>query len=152
MVVTALRSTEATAGGFTLAPRAAVLPAWSRRGQPGILDGTGGCYGSYGLPCCWANYLFMHRQATEAVIRCSPGEDSTNGFFISCFMRSCGACPTTRETQAGTAGSNNLPCTQSATVSAKRVHNKSSGEGTALTPPFGRGRGRKRRKLPYNRS
>ena len=44
VVAVALRSTEATAGGFTLAPRAAVLPTWSRRGQPGILDDTGGCH------------------------------------------------------------------------------------------------------------
>ena len=44
VVAAALRSTEATAGGFTLAPRATVLPTWSRRGQPGILDDTGGCH------------------------------------------------------------------------------------------------------------
>jgi len=129
VVAAALRSTEATTGGFTLAPRDAVLPTWSRRGQAGILDDT----------------------ATEAVIRCSPGEDSTNGFFISCFIRSCGACQTTREAQATIAGSDNLPCAQSATVSAKRkVHNKGSGDGTASTPPLGRGR--KRRKQSYNGS
>ena len=23
----------------------------------------------------------------ECVVRCSPGEDATNGFFVSCFMR-----------------------------------------------------------------
>ena len=44
VVAAALGSTEATAGGFTLAPRAAVLPTWSRRGHPGILDDTGGCH------------------------------------------------------------------------------------------------------------
>ncbi|KAH9989009.1 S-adenosyl-L-methionine-dependent methyltransferase [Russula vinacea] len=63
-----LRSMEATAGGFRLAPRSVVLPQWSRRGQPKILDDTD----------------------TEAVVRCSPGEDSTNGFFVSCFIRRCG--------------------------------------------------------------
>jgi putative methyltransferase len=44
VVAAALRSPEATAGGFKLAPRALVLPAWPRRGQPGILDDAGGYY------------------------------------------------------------------------------------------------------------
>ena len=61
VVAAALQSTEATDGVFVLAPRAAVLPAWPRRGQPGILDDTGGCYGSSGL-CCWANYSFIRKQ------------------------------------------------------------------------------------------
>lgn len=44
VVQAALRSTEAAAGEFRLAPRAEVLPAWLRRGQPGILEDAGGCY------------------------------------------------------------------------------------------------------------
>ena len=48
VVAAALQSIEATAGGFRLAPRSAVLPEWPRRGQPGILDDTGGYYGSSG--------------------------------------------------------------------------------------------------------
>jgi len=42
VVLAALGSTEAIAGGFKLASRAEVLPAWPRRGQPGILNDTGG--------------------------------------------------------------------------------------------------------------
>ncbi|KAH9068155.1 S-adenosyl-L-methionine-dependent methyltransferase [Lactarius deliciosus] len=61
----AMKSLEAIAGGFNLATRAEVLPAWPRRGQPGILNDAD----------------------TEAVVRCSPGDDGTNGFFVSCFMR-----------------------------------------------------------------
>jgi putative methyltransferase len=41
VVAAALRSTEAIAGGFRLAPRSAVLPEWPRRGQPGNLDDAG---------------------------------------------------------------------------------------------------------------
>lgn len=41
VVAAALRSTEAIAGGFGLAPRSAVLPEWPRRGQPGNLDDAG---------------------------------------------------------------------------------------------------------------
>jgi len=124
VVAAALRSTEATAGGFTLAPRAAVLPTWSRRGQPGILDDT----------------------ATEAVVRCSPGEDSTNGFFVSCFVRRRGVLPTTREADAAIAECNSLPTTQSVAISAKkRVQNKDSVNSTPLPPPLGRGRKRRKR-------
>lgn len=61
----ALRSMEAIAAGFVLAPRADVLPAWPRRGVLNILDDEG----------------------TESVIRCSPKEDATNGFFVACFVR-----------------------------------------------------------------
>jgi len=124
VVAAALRSTEATAGVFVLAPRAAVLPAWPRRGQPGIL----------------------HDTATEAVIRCSPGEDSTNGFFVSCFIRRCGAHPTTRDAEAAIAGRNNFLVAQPITVSAKR----DNGDSTALPPQLVRGQ--KRRKLLYNGS
>ena len=41
VVAAALRSTEAIAGDFRLAPRSAVLPEWPRRGQPGNLDDAG---------------------------------------------------------------------------------------------------------------
>ncbi|KAH9966239.1 S-adenosyl-L-methionine-dependent methyltransferase [Lactifluus volemus] len=66
VVYAALQSAEAAAGGFKLAPRAEVLPEWSRRGQPGFLDDS---------------------EDTEAVVRCSAVEDATNGFFVSCFVR-----------------------------------------------------------------
>lgn len=41
VVHAALQSAEAAAGGFKLAPRAEVLPEWSRRGLPGFLDDSG---------------------------------------------------------------------------------------------------------------
>jgi len=122
VVSAALRSTEATAGGFRLAPRSAVLPAWSRRGKPGILSDTD----------------------TEAVVRCSPGEDLTNGFFVSCFIRPFDARPGMREAETVAAGNDNTPGAQSATTSAKRkIHNEDSGDSTALPTPLRRRRKRK---------
>lgn len=41
VVLAALKSSEAIAGGFKLATRADVLPAWPRRGQAGILNDAG---------------------------------------------------------------------------------------------------------------
>ncbi|KAG9013968.1 hypothetical protein FRB94_004348 [Tulasnella sp. JGI-2019a] len=52
-------------GFFGLAPRSLVLPEWPRRGLAGGL-GT---------------------LDTESVLRCSPGQDATNGFFVACFVR-----------------------------------------------------------------
>lgn len=82
VVLAALRSTEAISGGFNLASRTEVLPAWPRRGQPGILNDAD----------------------TEAVIRCSPGEDGTNGFFVSCFVRRSKAQLNIGENEMATAG------------------------------------------------
>jgi len=58
----ALASDEARLRGFVLAPRSKVLPTWERRGLAGELNDS------------------------LCVIRCSPGEDRTNGFFVSCFI------------------------------------------------------------------
>ncbi|KAI0032532.1 S-adenosyl-L-methionine-dependent methyltransferase [Vararia minispora EC-137] len=66
VVLQALKSSEATTHGFVLAPRTDVLPTWSRRGKRDI---------------------FLDNEAAESVVRCSPGEDATNGFFVSCFVR-----------------------------------------------------------------
>jgi len=82
VVLAALQSAEAIAGGFNLASRAEVLPSWPRRGQPGILNDT----------------------ETEAVVRCSPGEDGTNGFFVSCFVRRSHAHVSVGETEMAIAG------------------------------------------------
>ncbi|KAI6039795.1 S-adenosyl-L-methionine-dependent methyltransferase [Pisolithus marmoratus] len=60
----ALNSEEAIQGGFKLAPRAETLPAWHRRGRDEDMD--------------------YH---AESLIRCSPGEDATNGFFVACFIK-----------------------------------------------------------------
>ncbi|KAI6025592.1 S-adenosyl-L-methionine-dependent methyltransferase [Pisolithus orientalis] len=62
----ALNSEEAVQAGFKLAPRAQTLPTWHRRGKREDMD-------------CQDN--------AESLIRCSPGEDATNGFFVSCFVK-----------------------------------------------------------------
>ncbi|KAG2058485.1 williams-Beuren syndrome critical region protein 20 copy A [Suillus hirtellus] len=62
----ALQSDEAKRSHFKLAPRNDVLPTWNRRGQPEEMQGTGDA---------------------DSLVRCCPGEDGTNGFFVSCFIR-----------------------------------------------------------------
>ncbi|KAG1781528.1 S-adenosyl-L-methionine-dependent methyltransferase [Suillus placidus] len=62
----ALHSDEATSSHFKLAPRNDVLPTWNRRGQAEEMKGT---------------------SDADSLVRCSPGEDGTNGFFVSCFIR-----------------------------------------------------------------
>lgn len=62
----ALQSDEAKSNHFKLAPRNDVLPTWNRRGQAEEMKGTGDA---------------------GSLVRCSPGEDGTNGFFVSCFIR-----------------------------------------------------------------
>ncbi|KAJ7650677.1 S-adenosyl-L-methionine-dependent methyltransferase [Roridomyces roridus] len=64
VVSAALSSDEAKAGSFGLAPRESVLPKWERRGMPEHIA-----------------------EGASSLIRCSPGEDATNGFFVSCFVR-----------------------------------------------------------------
>lgn len=71
VVVQALLSEEAKQGNFKLAPRSAVIPKWQRRGIPGEMG--------------------EFADSAESLIRCSPGEDATNGFFVSCFIRSTDA-------------------------------------------------------------
>ncbi|KAG1747086.1 S-adenosyl-L-methionine-dependent methyltransferase [Suillus paluster] len=66
VVSRALQSDEAKSGSFKLAPRNDVLPKWNRRGQAEGMIGTGDA---------------------DSLVRCSPGEDGTNGFFVSCFVR-----------------------------------------------------------------
>ncbi|KAI0050443.1 S-adenosyl-L-methionine-dependent methyltransferase, partial [Auriscalpium vulgare] len=67
VVRAAAASEEAVLGGFTLATREHVLPSWHRRGLPEILS---------------------NEAEADGMVRCSPGEDATNGFFVSCFLRS----------------------------------------------------------------
>lgn len=33
------------------------------------------------------DHLLLSAGDAECVVRCSPGEDATNGFFVSCFVR-----------------------------------------------------------------
>nr|GAT60990.1 predicted protein [Mycena chlorophos] len=63
VVVAALACEEARKGQFVLAGRDEVLPAWHRRGMPEEME------------------------SADSVVRCKPGEDATNGFFVSCFVR-----------------------------------------------------------------
>ncbi|KIK47442.1 hypothetical protein CY34DRAFT_799403 [Suillus luteus UH-Slu-Lm8-n1] len=68
----ALQSDEAKSSHFKLAPRNDVLPTWNRRGQAEEMKGTGDA---------------------SSLVRCSPGEDGTNGFFVSCFIREHNSVP-----------------------------------------------------------
>ncbi|KAF8442409.1 S-adenosyl-L-methionine-dependent methyltransferase [Boletus edulis BED1] len=65
VVCKALRSEEAGRSNFKLAPPEEVLPSWHRRG---LLDESE-------LP-----------ENALSSVRCSPNEDATNGFFVSCFV------------------------------------------------------------------
>ncbi|KAK0204704.1 S-adenosyl-L-methionine-dependent methyltransferase [Desarmillaria ectypa] len=62
----ALKSEEAENGGFKLDAPENVLPQWKRRGLPEEMDNP---------------------SDAASLIRCSPGGDATNGFFVSCFVR-----------------------------------------------------------------
>ncbi|KAI0077870.1 S-adenosyl-L-methionine-dependent methyltransferase [Panus rudis PR-1116 ss-1] len=62
----ALKSEECQAGRFKLADKKDVLPSWKRRGIPEEMDNP---------------------SEAASLIRCSPGEDATNGFFVSLFVR-----------------------------------------------------------------
>ncbi|KAI0701330.1 S-adenosyl-L-methionine-dependent methyltransferase [Cytidiella melzeri] len=83
----ALKTEECLAGRFTLAPRTMVLPSWPRRGLPEEMNAPGmrrldGNNWTYSL-------THQHIFAAEAasLIRCSPGDDATNGFFVCLFLR-----------------------------------------------------------------
>ncbi|KAF8207171.1 S-adenosyl-L-methionine-dependent methyltransferase [Mycena galopus ATCC 62051] len=66
VVRAALLSDEAVVGPFHLATQEDVLPKWPRRGIPAEMT---------------------EPEDAAPLIRCSPGEDATNGFFVSCFVR-----------------------------------------------------------------
>ncbi|KAJ7914917.1 S-adenosyl-L-methionine-dependent methyltransferase [Mycena leptocephala] len=79
VVCAALLSEEAVAGPFHLASK-----------RTFCRNGIGGeCLMRW--PCL-VNSLFSDCDATS-LIRCSPGEDATNGFFVSCFVRKETAIP-----------------------------------------------------------
>ncbi|KAF8072034.1 S-adenosyl-L-methionine-dependent methyltransferase [Lyophyllum atratum] len=61
-----LNSDEAKTGLFSLASPKEVLPQWHRRGLPDELE---------------------RPSQAASLVRCSPGDDATNGFFVSCFVR-----------------------------------------------------------------
>ncbi|KAK7690606.1 hypothetical protein QCA50_005705 [Cerrena zonata] len=61
-----LKSEECINGPFALAHPGEVLPTWKRRGIPTEMDDP---------------------RHAASLIRCTPGEDATNGFFVSMFIR-----------------------------------------------------------------
>ncbi|PFH53101.1 hypothetical protein AMATHDRAFT_79254 [Amanita thiersii Skay4041] len=66
VVEAALSSEEAKVGSFTLAPQNEVLPTWPRRGLASEMSDP---------------------NRAASLVRCLPGEDNTNGFFVSCFVK-----------------------------------------------------------------
>jgi len=66
VVRAALNSDEALSKGFKLASPHQVLPTWPRRGLEDELDSP---------------------DDAASLVRCSPTDDGTNGFFVSCFVR-----------------------------------------------------------------
>ncbi|KAI0087310.1 S-adenosyl-L-methionine-dependent methyltransferase [Irpex rosettiformis] len=70
VVKEALKTEECNAGPFRLAPRNMVLPTWPRRGLPEEMDSP---------------------DEAASLVRCSPGDDATNGFFVCLFMRVTGS-------------------------------------------------------------
>ncbi|KZT73089.1 S-adenosyl-L-methionine-dependent methyltransferase [Daedalea quercina L-15889] len=62
----ALDAPEALEGQFTLAPREQVLPAWRRRGLDEEMNNA---------------------DDAQTLVRCSPDEDGTNGFFVCLFVK-----------------------------------------------------------------
>lgn len=87
VVSQALKSEEATSGPFTLAPRQEVLPLWQRRGLEEEMDFPGtGCLQTI-LEEQMLTVDVLRTADAESLIRCSPGEDATNGFFVSLLVR-----------------------------------------------------------------
>ncbi|PPR02599.1 hypothetical protein CVT24_002170 [Panaeolus cyanescens] len=66
VVQNALESSEAQSGKFGLAPQTTCIPTWPRRGKADAMKTP-----SHAM----------------SLIRCLPGEDATNGFFVSCFVK-----------------------------------------------------------------
>lgn len=80
----ALKSDEAQAGSFKLAPRSGVLPQWQRRGLAGEMD-IAGSFASTSL--ILSALIVVILDDASSLVRCLPGDDATNGFFVSCFVR-----------------------------------------------------------------
>ncbi|KZS92513.1 S-adenosyl-L-methionine-dependent methyltransferase [Sistotremastrum niveocremeum HHB9708] len=81
VVKKALDSEHARSAGFQLASRDQVLPSWERRGQETELGTQFREWIQSPLYCVSTSSW------PGSVIRCNPGEDATNGFFVSCFVR-----------------------------------------------------------------
>ena len=90
------------------------------------------------LPC---GLITSHNKDTEAIVRCSPGEDGTNGFFVSCFVRRSNAYVSVGETEMATAGRK----LDSGAISAKRKL-QTEGDRDRIPAPLTMGGRRKKRK------
>jgi putative methyltransferase len=84
----ALDSPEAREYGWQIAPRSEVLPTWERRGRVEATQGdkSGSPISNSVFPIK-TNGRFRLVDIADAVICCVPGEDRTNGFFVSCFVK-----------------------------------------------------------------
>lgn len=83
VVKNALLSDESRDGRFCLAPQNEVLPSWPRRGQTSELDSLGEVI----VIVTWTKTLTYWLEDACSVVRCLPGDDATNGFFVSCFVK-----------------------------------------------------------------
>ncbi len=90
----ALKTEECQSGNFTLAPPHGVLPTWPRRGLPDELDIPGTVKSLLDK-----QYPRTHPKSTTddaaSLVRCFPGDDATNGFFVSLFVRKTEASQST---------------------------------------------------------
>lgn len=82
VVCEALRSDEAGRRNFKLAPPEEVLPSWHRRGLPDELESPG----ENNKPTPFYCPTLGSPESASSLVRCSPNEDATNGFFVSCFV------------------------------------------------------------------
>ncbi|KAF5342347.1 hypothetical protein D9611_001609 [Ephemerocybe angulata] len=101
----ALLSEEAQANQFSLAPRNEALGSWSRRGLESEMASKGKAFSSPYYHCL--QLRLPNAEDAESVIRCSPGEDFTNGFFVSCFIREEGCGVETSKRKAEDDGNAN---------------------------------------------
>ncbi|KAJ9102469.1 hypothetical protein QFC21_002869 [Naganishia friedmannii] len=88
VVLSALECPEARDYGWKLAPRSQVLPSWERRGITEHLNGDQGEKVVGGQIRIHSAHQHPYWTVlADGVIRCVPGEDHTNGFFVSCFIK-----------------------------------------------------------------
>ncbi|KAL5504035.1 hypothetical protein ACEPAH_8108 [Sanghuangporus vaninii] len=130
VVSQALASDEAKNGNFFLADRGEVLPTWPRRGLP--------------------ERMRVFNIQAESLIRCIPGDDHTNGFFVSCFIRKKSGTETDHGASEADTGRKTLDekrdnSSRKRQVDDDEVKSGKQHENTQSVPPLGKNK-RKRRK------
>jgi 25S rRNA (cytosine2278-C5)-methyltransferase len=84
----ALMSEEARTASFELAAPEEMLPAWHRRGLADEMGNAGTLRLSFCAYTTLISVWFTQNEGdASSLIRCAPGDDGTNGFFVSCFVR-----------------------------------------------------------------